>query len=181
MKAIVLILAIGFSFLSCEKDQNPGEEDPRIYNLNFELLRNDGSVYENGDIQISGNSFATNLTEIQNDQYSWLGLGKIETEETRRSDKILFGWPCGTPNCNSDYMSLEFASGAEGRNIGDNESWEQDKYWLLRYTNEDVDTLRIHDSRTNNPYTRTFTFFINEQPLEATNFIYDEYAITIQK
>ena len=58
--------------------------------------------------------------------------------------------------------------------------FEKDKYWLLRYAN-DVDTLRVHDVQTTNPYSRIFAFFVNEQQVEATNVIYEEYAITIQK
>lgn len=180
MKTKLLIIAIVFSLLSCEKENNPSEDYPAIYNLNFELLRNDGSTPEDGEVKIS--SFP--LSMINGDligDYEWYGMGKIPAEENQPNDKILFGGPCGVSNCVTDFIAIPFASGAEGRDIGENESWEKDKYWLLQYANEDVDTLRIHDVRTNNPYSRSFSFFINEQQVDAINFIYDEYAVTLQK
>jgi hypothetical protein len=180
MKTIFLIIVMGFSLLSCEKDRNTTEEYPKIYNLNFELLRADGSVYENGEVEIS----SLPLTIINGNlmgNYDWYKMGIIFTEVTQESDKVLFGGPCEAPNCPSAFIPISFASGAEGVDINGPVPFEKDKYWLLRYANEDIDTLRIHDVQTINPYNRNFTFFVNEQEVEATNFIYEDYAITIQK
>jgi hypothetical protein len=181
MKTLILILTISISFIACDKDNNTSEGFPKIYNLNFELLRADGSIYENGEVEITNNTYLATLTDLTDGQYSFLGMGKIDTEETQGSGKSLYGWPCGGPNCVSDFGSIEFASSREGIDVNDPVPFEKDKYWLLRYVNEDVDTLRIHDVQTINPYNRTFTFFVNEQEVEATNFIFEEYAITIQK
>lgn len=181
MKSLMLILIIGLSLSACDKDNNPSEGYPVIYNLNFELLRSDGSLYENGEVEITNNTYLATLTDLTDGQYSFLGMGKIDTEETQGSGKTLFGWPCGGPNCVSDFGSIEFASSRDGVDVNGPVPFEKDKYWLLRYAGEDVDTLRVHDVQTVNPYNRVFTFFVNEQQVEATNFIYEEYAITIQK
>jgi len=182
MKTIILILAIGLSIVSCNKESNePSDGYPKIYNLNFELFRADGSPYEDGEVEMTNNTFIANLADLTNGQYSFLGMGKIDTEETQGSGKTLYGWPCGVPNCISDFRSIEFASSREGVDVNGPVPFEKDKYWLLRYESEDVDTLRVHDVQTINPYNRTFIFFVNEQQVEATNFIYEEYAITIQK
>lgn len=178
MKVKLLILAIGILMASCQKDSNATEEYPITYELNFELLRVDGSVYDNGEIQISSIPLSMVDGDLVGD-FEWYGMGKIPTEEDQNNDKILFGGPCGVPNCVTDFIPIPFASGAEGSEAEEDQIWETDKYWLLRYVNEDVDTLRIHDVRINNPYTRTFSFFINEEPIEASNFIFHEYAITM--
>lgn len=180
MKTIFLTIAMGFSFLSCEKNQSETEVDPITYNLNFELLKIDGSAYENDEVEITSNTYLATLADLTNGQYSYLGMGKIYTE-TQGNDKIFFGTPCGGPNCHSEYLHLPIASSAEGVDVNGAIPFEKDKYWLLRYANEDVDTLRIRDVQTVNPYNRAFTFFVNEQEVEATNFIFEEYAITIQK
>ena len=180
MKSIFLIITMGFTLLSCEKENEPSNEDPKIYNLSFELLRDDGNPYNNGEVEIS--SFPLTMTNGSLDgNYEWYEMGQIYTEETQGSEKILFGGPCGVSNCASDFISIPFASGAEGVNVDGTVPFEKDKYWLLRYANEDVDTLRVHDVQTTNPYSRIFAFFVNEQQVEATNVIYEEYAITIQK
>jgi|SRR5690554_1151776 len=181
MKNFILILSVIFSIMGCTKTSFPSEPYPKIYNLNFELLRHDGSVYENGEVEISGNTGIAKLEEIINGQYPWIGLGKIETWETQAYGKTLFGEPCGGSNCSSEYKSRTFAWGNEGDDMGKNETWIKDKYWLLRFPNEGVDTLRVHDIRKNDPYTRNFTFFINGQEVDAINFVHDEFAITIQK
>ncbi|MAP80599.1 MAG: hypothetical protein CL526_05875 [Aequorivita sp.] len=174
-------MTISISFIACDKDNNTSEGFPTTYNLNFELLRADGSMYENGEVEITNNTYLATLTDLTDGQYSFLGMGIIDTEVTQGTTKTLYGTPCGGPNCVSAFASIEFASGAESKNVDGPIPHEKDKFWLLRYTNEDIDTLRIHDVQTVNPYKRVFTFFVNEQPVEATNFIYDEYAITIQK
>ncbi|WP_347373531.1 hypothetical protein [Aequorivita sp. Q41] len=182
MKTYILLLVMVLSLNSCNKESNePSGGYPKIYNLNFELFRVDGSTYEDGEVEITNNTGIATLIELTNGQYPFLGLGKIVTEETQGSGRTLYGSPCGGPNCVSDFGSIEFASGAEGVDVKGSVPFEKDKYWLLRYANEDVDTLRIHDVQTINPYNRTFTFFVNEQQIEATNFIYEEYAITVQK
>lgn len=180
MKTIFLIVAMGFSLLSCEKENKPSNGDPKIYNLNFELLRSDGTVYEDDNVQISGEQelFNGQLHPIGDGELFWFDLGKLIIE-FQNGDFILFGISCGE-TCD-DYLPLPFASGAEGVDVNGSVPFEKDKYWLLRYVNEDVDTLRIHDVQTINPYNRNFTFFVNEHEVEATNFIYEEYAITIQK
>lgn len=181
MKAFILILTIGFSFIACDKDNNPSSEgDPITYNLNFELFRSDGTVYEDDIVQISGEQELLNgqLLPIGNGELFWFDLGKL-TIDFQNGDSIFFGISCGE-NC-YDYLPLPFASSRDGVDVNGPVPFEKDKYWLLRYANEDVDTLRIHDIQTINPYNRIFTFFVNEQQVEATNFIYEEYAITIQK
>src|SRR5690606_11833824 len=180
MKSYILILVIGLTSISCEKANNPSEGYPKTYKLNFELLRADGSVYENGEVEIS----SLPLTIINGNlmgNYDWYKMGIIFTEVTQESDKVLFGGPCEAPNCVTNFKSMQFASGAEGVDVNGPVPFEKDKYWLLRYANEDIDTLRIHDVQTINPYNRNFTFFVNEEQVETTNFIYEEYAITIQK
>ncbi|MDP2687928.1 MAG: hypothetical protein Q8O62_11940 [Aequorivita sp.] len=182
MKTYILIFAMGLSVISCNKESNePSDGYPEIYNLNFELFRADGSTYEDGEVEITNNTYIAMLTDLTDGQYSFLGMGKIDTGETQGSGKTLYGGPCGGPNCVSDFKAIQFASSAEGVDVNGPVPFEKDKFWLLRYTNEDVDTLRIHDVQTINPYNRAFTFFINEQQAEATNFIYEEYAIKIQK
>lgn len=182
MKIWIITIVMGLSLLGCQKDNKPSGGDPRIYNINFQLLRGDGSSHKNGDVEINGFLLTMENGQLQlGDGFDWYGMGRINTQETQTSGKILYGGPCLAPNCVTDYVSAPFASGAEGDTIEQNEIWEKDKYLLLRYANEDIDTLRVHDIRTENPYNRTFTFFINGQETEATNFIYDEYAITIQK
>ncbi|CAM3335192.1 hypothetical protein [Aequorivita lipolytica] len=180
MKTIFLIIVMGFSLLSCEKENKSSEGDPKIYDLNFELLRSDGTVYEDDNLKISNEQelFNGQLHPIGNGELFWFDLGKL-TIQSQNGDSILFGISCGE-NCN-DYLPLPFASGAEGVDVNGPVPFEKDKYWLLRYANEDVDTLRVHDVQSINPYNRTFTFYVNEQQVEATNFIYQEYAITIQK
>ncbi|WP_271393398.1 hypothetical protein [Aequorivita sinensis] len=108
-------------------------------------------------------------------------MGKIENEATQGINSELFGGPCGAQNCPSEFVSLSFASGAEANDIGENETLEKDKYWLLRYGTEDVDTLRINDVLIKNPYSRNFRFFINGEELDGNNFIFDEFAVKIQK
>ncbi|NGX82782.1 hypothetical protein [Aequorivita sp. KMM 9714] len=108
-------------------------------------------------------------------------MGKIENEATLNINSILFGGPCGAQNCPSEFVSLPFASGAEANDIGENETLEKDKYWLLRYGTEDVDTLRINDVLIKNPYSRNFRFFINGEEIDGNNFIFDEFAVKIQK
>lgn len=180
MKNITLIIVTLF-IISCNKDSNPSESDPRIYNLNLELVNSEGNAYRNGDIEISGNTFARELDQIIDEQYPWFGLGKIENEATQDINSILFGGPCEVQNCPSEFVSLPFASGAEVNDVGENETLEKDKYWLLRYGNDDVDTLRVNDVMIKNPYSRNFKFFINGEEIEANNFIFDEFAVKIQK
>ncbi len=182
MKTFIIIFVMGLSLIGCDKERNePSNGYPEVYNLNFELFRDDGSKYENGEVEITNNTGVATLMELTNGQYPFLGLGKVDTEETQGSGKTLYGVPCGGPNCVSDFKAIQFASSAEGVDVNGPVPFEKDKYWLLRYANEDVDTLRIHDVQTINPYNRAFTFFVNEQQVEAANFIYEEYAITIQK
>lgn len=181
MKSFLLTLAILFSLTSCEKENSPSEGYPTIYNLYFELLNVDGSARENGDVEITGNSYLASLTQLVNGQYPWYEMGKIENESTQGNNSILFGMPCSGPNCDSDFTKLGFASGREGVDVNGLVPFEKDKYWLLRYANDDVDTLRVHDIQTIEPDNRIFTFFINEQEVEATEFFNDEFAITIKK
>lgn len=181
MKSYILILVIGLTSISCEKANNPSEGYPKTYKLNFELLRANGSVYEDGEVEITNNTGSVPLEDITNGQYSYLEMGEIDFPESQGNGKIMFGVPCGGPNCVTNFKSMQFASGAEGVDVNGPVPFEKDKYWLLRYANEDIDTLRIHDVQTINPYNRAFTFFVNEQEVEATNFIYEDYAITIQK
>lgn len=181
MKTYILIMAIGILSMSCSKDnKQPEEGDPVTYSLNFELLKGDGSLYGDGEVEITSFPLKMENGNLEG-QYEWYGMGKINTEFTNGQEKELFGGPCGGPNCIADYIAIGFASSRDGVDVNGPVPFEKDKYWLLRYANEDVDTLRIHDIQTIEPYNRTFTFFVNEQPLESTYLGYDEYAITIQK
>ena len=61
MKAFILILTIGFSFIACDKDNNPSSEgDPITNTLNFELFRSDGTVNEEDNGQIAGEQAVLN-------------------------------------------------------------------------------------------------------------------------
>ncbi|MBT0607111.1 hypothetical protein [Aequorivita echinoideorum] len=178
MKTFILILAISLLVTGCQKDGSPSNGVPVTYDLNFELLKMDGSVYEDGEVEISNNPFG--MSAIGNNQFIWEDMGKLALE-SQTGNGVLFGIKCGgTASCDSDYLPLEFASGAEGRDIDENETWVKDKYWLLRYPNEDIDTLKIHDVRTKSPDSRTFTFYINEQQFNVIEGL-SQYYITIQK
>lgn len=181
MKKIILTVLIGVLLISCKKDDNPSSDLPRTYLLDFTLLHTDGSLYENGDVEISGNTSIAELTDIVNGQYPWLEMGKRYPDAQGEASE-LFGVPCGAPNCESDYTSMEFAYGNEGGELEANEIWEKDKYWLIRYTNNDIDTLRIHDIKTMNPYNRQFSFFLNGIEIENGEDFSTAYGkIIIQK
>jgi hypothetical protein len=169
------------AFLGCEKSDSPSQGYPTTYYLYFELLNIDGSARENGDVELTGNTSIATLTQLIDGQYPFKNMGKIEDDTTQSFNGALFGGPCGASGCGSSFKALLFATGHDGIEANEPVSFEKDKFWLLRYENEDVDTLRVHDIQTVNPYKRTFTFFINEQQLEATEFLNDKYAITIQK
>ena len=181
LKAKILIIVTAMAFLGCEKSDSPSQGYPRLYYLCFELLNIDGSSRENGDVEITGNTFIATLDQLVNGQYPWNGMGVIENEITQGLDSVLFGGPCGAPGCDSSFKALRFATGRDGIEANEPVPFEKDKYWLLRYANEDVDTLRIHDIQTVNPYKRSFTFFINDQEIDATEFLNGEFAITIKK
>ncbi len=178
MKTYILILTIGLTLLSCKKEDSP-EGIPKIYNLNFELLRGDGTTYEDDELQLTIEQELVNgqLQPVGGGEMVWFNLGKLE-EVPQIEGTILFGISCGA-DC--DYLPVPFASSAEGVDVNGPVPFEKDKYWLLRYANEDVDTLRVHDVQSINPYNRAFTFFVNEQMVQASNLIGEEYAITIQK
>lgn len=117
MKTYVLIFLIGLSFISCQKESDPNPGYPRIYNLNFELLRENGMVYEDDSVQISGEQeiFNGQLRPIGNGEFFWLNLGKL-TIDLQNGNSILFGISCAE-TCD-DYLPLPFASGAEGQDMG---------------------------------------------------------------
>lgn len=182
VKTYILILVLGILYVGCNADDKPSSEsDPISYSLSFKLLRPDGSSYENEEIELSSNPSNTNLTDILNGQYPFYGMGKIPSD-IQNGNEFLFGVACDTsPGCISGYMPLDFASSAEGRDIGENEIWEKDKYWVLLYPNDDLDTLRINHKVRKNPYTLTFQFFVNEDLYNVTEEDFDQYYITIQK
>ncbi len=180
MKTYILTLLFILTLVSCQKEEEAAA--PIEYHLNFELLHQNGGSYNNGEVEITGNLGGRTLESLANGGFPFISLGKIHADYTQSQSKTLFGIPCfGTSSCYSDFIGLPFATGAEGRDTGAHEMWEKDGYWLMRYPNADIDTLRVHDVRTNDPYTRTFTFFFNGQPLEATEIAPAEYAVTIRK
>src|SRR5690606_27820519 len=167
---------------SCNKEDTTDGGYPKLYRLYFEMMDKNGRPYENGKVEITSNTgIVENIEELTSGQYPFLAMGKIITEMTQGNEKDLFGHICGAPNCESDYSPLEFASGAENPEAHGSTPIEKDKYWLLRYPNEDVDTLRIHDVYVVEPYSRAFTFFVNGLQIEANNMHPQNYIITIQK
>lgn len=170
---------MGLSLISCDKDNDSNAGDPVNYNLIFEMYRSDGTIYGDNELQISGAQELINgqLRPIGNGELFWFDLGRL-SGESQNNGSNYFGI-CGSV-C-EDFYPLGFASSAEGSDIGDNEIWEKDKYWVLSYPNNDIDTLRINHKVTKNLYTLTFKFFVNEAELNVMEGDFDQYYITIQK
>lgn len=180
MKTLILILTTGFILIGCNKEDNSSEGIPATYDLYFELLRSDGSIYGDDELQISGAQELVDgqLRAIGNGELSWFNLGKL-SEQSQNGGSSYFGISC-IANC-ENYLPLQFASGDEGEEIEENETWEKDKYWVFSYPNNDLDTLRINHIVTRNPNTIVFKFFINEEEFSVTEGDFDQYYMAIQK
>ncbi len=151
---------------SCNKDDNTnGNSYPAILFLYFEILKPDGTHYEDATISISSEMKMENGQIIPfGNTIIWDKMGKSNIA-SNASNKTLFGvGPCG--NCEDIYGSgLIFAAGWESGDVNPDESWLNNRFYLLKYSESEIDTLRIKDELKPG-FDRDFKFYINGEEKE---------------
>ncbi len=172
MKKYVFFLLSIFLLLGCEKETSLVDESyPIFYWIYFELIDQEGEIYDNDQIEISRTMILKNdqlelFYGTENDQ-NWFRMGVIDSLETMVV--ALFDSTADNSE-NPIYGPKRFESG-ERWNVVKTGRDELVKDWYYLFRNADdhskIDTLRIHDAFQNTEtYSRTFDFFLNEKPLE---------------
>lgn len=145
-------------FMGCNKDENniidPEPGDIIQYILSFDLLKSDGSAFEQGEVQISTPHILDEKGQLV-PLYSeyWADLKVIYEEDfflnnTENPEHYNF------PDNGILYEGLWYASSEQGND------WTEELYYLIRYEGYETDTLLIRDI-INPDVDRRFEFYIN--------------------
>lgn len=153
MKPLFITIIALISISGCSKDNfSQGAGDPGEYNLFFEFSKGgDASHFKEGDIEISGLVKGVNLQTNESLTYEDAGFYTLPIDSLA-SDSVntrIFG-----PFIFSAGWETEEEAGGRGNELF------FDRYFLLRYQGEDIDTLRVTDS-TKVGYYRHFSFYID--------------------
>lgn len=187
MKNYVFLLVTIFLFASCEKEADELGY-PKMYYLSFELFDSEGKPVADDLIDLSADLRMDDQGRLVPDvilDTKWVyKMGKINSIETDLEN--LYGIRIVSKS--SLYGSLSFPAKTmeEHRIYNGDEPYERDVYHLFRNSTDHtkIDTLRIRDVVRIEPYSRTFDFFLNEEPLEVQGDgkfdIYDPTYISIQ-
>lgn len=165
MRTIIFLFATSFLFTSCDKAEKNGfeQEYPSQYYLYFDLQKEDGATFENGEVEIS-NPLIMLDGKLITDNIFWTKMGIVQSIEGPNGS--LFGEACDAPGCYEDYSAFIFSYWAE-EIFESQEGWVTDTYYLLKYRGAVLDTLRIKDSTVVETRFRKFDFYLNEQPVEV--------------
>ncbi|RFN59255.1 hypothetical protein [Marixanthomonas ophiurae] len=170
-------------FVACNKEESTTpQNDPDNKELYFQFLIQDGSLFENNEVKIGlvqskedGEiTYSTENPELSN-------LGRVNTFD---NEMVLFGPECPNDNCpESEYIALVYGQGWENDEVKEDDSWTNERQYVLQYPNEEFDTLKIIDILQSN-FERTFELYINGELKEVKDIFDDSDTrtyITIQK
>jgi len=174
MKA--LLITFGFLFLvGCNKsDDTPitGGIDPIDAHLYFELLKTDNTVFENGEVEISGRYKQENgqLIPLSHLHDYWLDLTIVDESDLT---------PLNYPENTVLFGELQYATFDYGSNTSSEDSWLNEIYHLIRYQGKEIDTLLIKDI-LNPGFDRKFEFYLNDEQIELQEiFGYNSQGVRI--
>lgn len=173
MKATTFFILLIFLTLGgCSSDNYDNNTGglPEIEFLLYELLKQDGSSFEFGEIEVSGQIKVVDILtgEVwQAETINWSEMD-IDPYYSDAAGKPLFA-------------KLNFAGGWEHPDEagGHGNVWLEDKFYLLRYQGAETDTIRIRDSTKVGVY-NYYTFYLNEVKQEPNTVLSREY-LSIQK
>lgn len=170
MKNYVFLLVTIFLFASCQKEAEAmGDAYPKLYYLYFQVMDKNGESYKGDPIEISHCYIIENnsLELYHIEEELWR---KLKIMDSLRNENLnLFGVASMDPNDDAAYPIL-FETGERARIVMQGRTEEvMDWYYLFRNSTDHtkIDTLRIRDVVRIEPYSRTFDFFLNEEPLEV--------------
>ncbi|RFN59256.1 hypothetical protein [Marixanthomonas ophiurae] len=181
LSSLFLLLCAG-----CNKDEsNDSGGIPADYFLYFDISKVDGSFFENGSVELSDEMKMENGEIVPTGEIiHWVPMGKVEYLDD--IDKTLTGTQCAGQSCLGDYIGFIFSMSPENIEYEEEDAYDINRYYLLRYQGDDTDTLRIRERFYTNPPSTDFTFFLNGQEKEIlgepTNFsLFSANYITIEK
>lgn len=137
--------------ISCsKKDSIDGVGEPKTYNIYFEVLKNDSTSFEEGDVEISEPMEMIDGQLIYpGDELRWQTI-KIDTPVSEALNRTIF-------------EPIVFTSWSSEWNFSGQNEWELDTYYLIRYLGNEIDTLRINDNTIVKPRNQIFKFLLNEE------------------
>lgn len=145
-----LILGI-FIYTGCSEKDTPDTGEPIRYNIYFEILKRDSTSFDEGEVELSepleviDGEFAFPGEEIR-----WHKL-KIDTQVSNALEKTIF-------------EPVVFSGWSSEWNYSGTPEWEQNTYYLFKFPEGDIDTLRINDNTVVKPRRQDFMFFLNDEP-----------------
>lgn len=165
-------------FTACSKDDNPGTPSGDIaqYHLYFDLLKSDGSVFEEGEWQVS-------IPYILNEEGQLVPINP-ELADYWESLRIIIEEDFFNNNPHENPEHYRFPeSGVLHSSIWygssllfatEEDRWVNDKYYLLRYEGYETDTLLVRDI-LNPGFERSFEFYLNGESIELQAFWIGDY------
>lgn len=176
MTKLLHLLIVGCLFISCSKnDCNDGFKNkfsPTWHETYFELLKPNGSSYENEEVKISTlrEYVDGELVPYSPNNDEWHSLFEINSQDSI-PDVKLFGLGCETCTTNS---GLIYASGPNECGYDYFENWNKNKYYLIEFPDQQIDTLLIKDILKPGGV-RKFRYFINSAEIDIQVFLHNLY------
>lgn len=175
MPKFLSLLLVSILFVSCNTEECDGFKNkftPMWYETYFELLKPDGSSYENQEVKISSpRKFVNGNLVPSNPNYDeWQELYEVSDQDSIPKFKI-FGLGCET--CLYD-NGLSYAGGPDECGYGYFENWNREIYYLIEFPEKQIDTLLIQDILEPGG-NRSFKYYINGAETEILNFLYYPY------
>lgn len=165
---IILVLVL-LSFTSCVKDENQkASDDPYTFNMYFQLLKPDGTLFKEGEIEAKGGYLNETGEFVTNGEWYKLSVDPFISDIL---NKDVFG---------PFEVGVGWESNEEPRT---GTQWVTNTLTLLRYEGlSAVDTLKVRDSM-NYPEFRYFDVFKNGNFIHRFNDNDSDlpWHITIQK
>lgn len=183
MKAVTSVLSLCLLFfMGCNKDGDvTPTNDPVSNQMFFEFLKQDGSDFENNEIEIALYKSIENGEVVYNGEpLMWNSLGKVNYSN---NEQALYGPLCPGDNCQNQYIGLIYGEGWENGEVKEEDNWVKEKQYLLQYPSSETDTLKIID-RLDPNFIRSFETYLNNETKEIKYVLNTEGPntyITIQK
>ncbi len=168
MKSILILLILLIA-TSCNKnDINDNDSFPIIFYMYFEVIKSNGMFFDDGEIELSHEMKMENgqITTSGGGSAIWYEMGKSNIASEAMNTTLFGIGPCQPElaNCFDSYIALDFSLTSGSQNSGTND-YLIDRYFLIRYNETEMDTLRIRDEKIGGIV--NFEFYVNEQLKEV--------------
>lgn len=179
MYKVFLGLLICVSLFSCSRNNCDGFKSkftPEWYETYFELLKTDGTSYENQEVKISSpRKFESGQLVPSNPNYDqWYDLNEINYQDSIHRIKI-FGLGCENCSYNSGII---YGGGPDECGYGYFENWIKEQFYLIEFPDQQIDTLLIKDILEPGG-NRSFKFYINNVETPKNSILYYPYIQVI--